>query len=300
MRMTTVVAALVALLVANSAFPAGMPMMPRVGNEVLATRIQELLKQDPSGSRKLKGSLATPENFFDAIREYHPSANLNDLGELAEYIRSLVKRPAPEGRYRMARILSTKNGGKLDLEGWTRAFLPGEQAYYDPNTGEPILAGDCGNVVGKRIDVRQAVEQCATARYTVTQGDLVRFGVLAQRRLPASACWQLCDGDDCSMFPSPCDDCNWFGPKSVIPRGFEPQHTGLYRAHSEKQSLRFPREVVTSYVALCVEREGLGESDSAVVFPPTWGQDMVVTIPASGFPLWGSQNIGKVVVPAAK
>ncbi len=144
------------------------------------------------------------------------------------------------------------------------------------------------------------VPECATVAYTVNPGDEVRFAVLAQKRLPASACWQLCDGGECSMFPSPCDDCDWVGPLSVLPTGFNPLHTGLYVAHSAEQTLRFPREAEKNYVALCVDREGLGESDAAIVFPQTWGKDTVVTIPADGFPLWGPENVGRVVVPAAK
>ena len=139
-------------------------------------------------------------------------------------------------------------------------------------------------------------EPCATVAYTVSPGDEVRFAVLAQRRLPPSACWQLCDGIECSMFPSPCDECDWAGPLSAIPVGFNPLHTGLYVAHSAKQTLRFPREVMANYVALCVEREGFGESDADVVTPQDWQGRDVHYVPA-GWPLWGTTKDGNYVLP---
>lgn len=142
-------------------------------------------------------------------------------------------------------------------------------------------------------------EQCATVKSTVVPGDEVRFAVLAQKYLPASACWQLCDGEHCSAPPSPpCDFCDWIEPMKVIPTGFEPLHTGRYVARASEQKLRFPVEVMANYVAICVTREGPGQSNAVVIMPPTW-KDRVVELPPDGFPLWGNENIGRVVVPSA-
>jgi len=175
------------------------------------------------------------------------------------------------------------------------------EVFWQGRTFTVFLPEICFNWSFRVTDMTVTVAQsCATLNYTVEPGDEVRFAVLARKRLPASACWQLCDGTVCSAPPSPCDTCDWIGPKSVIPAGFEPLHTGLYVAQAAKQSLRFPREVMSEYIALCATRKVLGQSDSAVVMPPTWGPDATVTIPASGFPLWGPANIGRVVVPAAK
>jgi hypothetical protein len=138
------------------------------------------------------------------------------------------------------------------------------------------------------------LELCAEVGYTVEPGDEVRFAVLAQKRLPSSGCWRLCDGDDCAAPPSPCDICDWIGPKSVIPDGFEPLHTGRYVARSAKQTLRFPREVQASYVALCVTREGFGQSNSWIVQPSAWavGKTKVV-VPYGGqqWPVWGETDM---------
>lgn len=135
---------------------------------------------------------------------------------------------------------------------------------------------------------------CATVEYAVEPGDEVRFAVLAQRRLPVSACWRLCDGADCAAPPSPCDTCDWIGPKSVIPDGFEPLHTGKYVARSAKQSLRFPLEVRANFVALCVEREGFGQSNSWIVQPTAWQKSSAkVVVPYGGatWPVWGEETI---------
>ncbi len=130
--------------------------------------------------------------------------------------------------------------------------------------------------------------ECATVEYTVEPGDEIRFAVLAEKRLSASACWQLCDGEDCGAPPSPCDTCDWIGPKSVIPDGFEPLHTGKYTAKSPVQTLRFPVEVRVNYIALCDEREGFGASDSWIIRPDAWS-GVVSVVPYDGqeWPVWG-------------
>lgn len=143
--------------------------------------------------------------------------------------------------------------------------------------------------------ITPSLEACAVVEYTVVPGDEVRFAVLSRKRLPSSACWQLCDGADCSAPPSPCDDCDWIGPKSVIPAGFEPLHTGRYIAQSAKQRLRFPREVKAEYIALCDNRTGLGESDSWIIQPTAWDATSVVSVPYGGqpWPAWGQFDLSK-------
>lgn len=140
-------------------------------------------------------------------------------------------------------------------------------------------------------------EECATVEYAVQPGDEVRFAVLAQRRLPASACWQLCDGADCAAPPSPCDDPNcWREVQDTLPAGFEPQHTGKYVARSAKQSLRLPREARMNFIALCVTREWFGQSNSWIVQPSAWnafGKKTKLHVPYGGYawPVWGEETI---------
>jgi len=165
------------------------------------------------------------------------------------------------------------------------------QVSWEGKTYTVILPEVCGNW----SSIAPSLEACAMVEYTVQPGDGVRFAVIAQKRLPASVCWQLCDGSDCAAPPSPCDTCDWVGPTSVIPTGFEPLHTGLYVAHSAKQSLLFPREVMENYIALCVERDGLGESDSWIVQPSAWGSTTKVVVPYGGqqWPTWGQVDMSK-------
>jgi hypothetical protein len=190
---------------------------------------------------------------------------------------------APDGRqYRKGSVAET-----VKALAW--AFTHDGKTYvlYDPFV--------CGNF-SWAFAPAPAVEQCVTLEYDVMPGDEVRFAVLAQKRLPASACWQLCDGNDCAAPPSPCDTCDWIGPKSVVPTEFEPLHTGRYIARAKHQVLRFPREVTSNYVALCDERAGLGESDADVVTPNDWQGQSVHHVPAS-WPLWGTTGNGSYKLP---
>ncbi len=122
---------------------------------------------------------------------------------------------------------------------------------------------------------------------------MVRFAVLTDHRLPSSSCWQLRDGNVRSALPSPCDTCNWIGPRSVIPRRYKPLYTGLYTANFAEQTLRFPVEVKQEYIALCITRAGLGESDSWIIQPKEWAGKKVVRVPYGGqqWPVWRSKAI---------
>lgn len=132
---------------------AGMPMMYEIkpeaqANLVLARLIEESLHRDPSGNSPIRGGpCTTPRMFAEAISAYHPQSMSPDaVGQLPDYIRSLIRRSAPDGLHTMSRVLVGR-GCVLDLEGWARIFAPGEGAWHDPNTGLPVLAGDCSNVV---------------------------------------------------------------------------------------------------------------------------------------------------------
>tara|TARA_Y100000310_G_scaffold63585_1_gene59044 strand:- start:32946 stop:33998 length:1053 start_codon:yes stop_codon:yes gene_type:complete len=166
MRLFTIILALCALTVValtTQVHAVGMPMMYSVtpqdqANKTLATLIAQSLREDSTGQGMIDGSeCTTPNDFFNAIREYHPGAALGSVMELPIYLESLQLRSAPEGEFQMSRILvnvSAKDNGRscsLDLNGWNRAFRGGESMWFDVNLGMPILAGDCSNVVGKSI-----------------------------------------------------------------------------------------------------------------------------------------------------
>ncbi|MFI5260423.1 MAG: hypothetical protein ACHQU0_01340 [Candidatus Paceibacteria bacterium] len=283
----------------------GMPLMKGVKTPTdLAALVDSSLKVDKTGKQvldpkrcKMTGSCATAEDYFLGINAAHRNAHLGDITDLSRYLRSLVKKPAPAGEWHMSRLLVKGDSHRYDATGWHRAFFKGEAAWYDINTGEPILAEECNNVVGERYVplVAKLMTQgvCATVHYTVAPGDEVRFAVLARKRLQASACWQLCDGDVCSAPPAPCDECDWTNPEEVIPDGFEPLHTGRYVAEASKQTLRYPIEVEANYIALCLTREGPGQSDSWIIQPAAWqGRAVhVVSVPYGGqeWPTWDAE-----------
>ncbi|MDP2651749.1 MAG: hypothetical protein Q8O94_01290 [bacterium] len=158
--MVFVVLALVALANAAQGAGTGMPMMKGLENPTeLATMVDSSLKSDPTGKALLNparckkdGSCATAHDYFYGIQLAHPSAKLGNIAELSRYLRSLVKKPAPSGEWYISRLLVRGEKHTYDAKGWHRAFLKDESVWVDPNTGELILAGDCGNVIGVALN----------------------------------------------------------------------------------------------------------------------------------------------------
>ncbi|MGD0328246.1 MAG: hypothetical protein ABSB00_00855 [Minisyncoccia bacterium] len=153
-----VVLALAIALLANVMHAAGtgMPMMKGLKNPTeLAALVESSLTSDPAGNKLLNparcrkdGSCATAHDYFYGIQLAHPSAKLGDIADLPRYLQSLVQQPAPTGEWQISRLLVRGEKHTYDARGWHRAFLKGESVWADPNTGEFILAGDCGNVIG--------------------------------------------------------------------------------------------------------------------------------------------------------
>ena len=151
--------ALAVLAFTGSAHASGQPLMKGLmGPADLASRIESSISRDPSGNSHIDeracsetGSCATPYMYYYGINKSHSSARLGGVSELPRYLRSLSQRKAPQGEWQMSRILVDTSGSRYDATGWHRAFAPGESVWDDPNTGEHILAGDCGNVVGQQV-----------------------------------------------------------------------------------------------------------------------------------------------------
>jgi hypothetical protein len=152
------VLALVLTALASPAYTAGtgMPMMKGIKSPTeLATLVEQSLAGNPTGKTlldparcKKNGSCATAHDYFFGIQSAHPSAKLGNIAELPQYLRSLVKQSAPAGEWHISRLLVRGNTHTYDAKGWKRAFLQGESVWADVNTGELILAGHCGNVIG--------------------------------------------------------------------------------------------------------------------------------------------------------
>jgi hypothetical protein len=81
--------------------------------------------------------------FYKAISRNYPEIGLQNSSQLPGYIRTLVKRPCPSGKYRLSTaILSSGELGEI-----TRSFREGENCLWDINLNVPILSLSCGNVV---------------------------------------------------------------------------------------------------------------------------------------------------------
>lgn len=159
--MSKIIKAVLALAIAalaSSAFATGtgMPMMKGLKDPTeLASLVDSALQRDPTGKTlldaarcKKSGSCASAYNYFYGIQKRHPNAKLEDIAELPRYLRSLVEQPAPAGVWQISRLLVHGSTYTYDPTGWHRAFLQGEKVWSDVNTGEPTLAGNCGNVIG--------------------------------------------------------------------------------------------------------------------------------------------------------
>jgi len=160
----------------------GMPMMEGLKNPTeLATLVDYALQRDPTGKTvlstvrcKKSGSCATAYDYFYGIRLAHPSAKLGDIADLPRYLRSLERQPAPGGVWQMSRLLVHGAQHTYDARGWHRAFFKGESVWVDPNTGEDILAGNCGNVIGAKIggkNQKKKMVACPRIRVTVKPGN---------------------------------------------------------------------------------------------------------------------------------
>lgn len=192
-------------------------------------------------------------------------------------------------------VLKSPDGRKYpkDSVGETAKALSWTFAYRG-NTYVLYLPSVCFNWSWGFIDT---LGPCSRVEYSVMPGDIVVFAFMEKELLPASACLQLCDGDECYSLPSPCDDCNWLDTLSVLPAWLKPLQTGKYVAKSAKQSLRFPKEAASRvYVGIAVTREGLGQSDAWVVQPSEWSPGVTtVKVPYGGqqWPAWGKVDLSK-------
>lgn len=143
---------------ANASASASDPCLPLVDKgsiptpAVLADRMDESLKKDPSGKGPIRGASITPLEYLEAINtvprymggesgKYSPT--VQTVGELPEYLRHLVKGEMPKRKVNLAGVCE----GKLTLgthEGSGRMAHPDEMGWRDEK-GDLILAGDCLN-----------------------------------------------------------------------------------------------------------------------------------------------------------
>ncbi len=117
--------------------------------KVLAERIRESLTKDANGNVRVRGANTTPVGFLTAVQK--AGGAVDGVQALPLYLESLIERDMPSGMLTMSRVKYTRDAAGteqfvLDVEkGFTREAHQGERGWFDPNTGNFILAGDCGN-----------------------------------------------------------------------------------------------------------------------------------------------------------
>lgn len=138
--------------VVSSASTAYLPMARKgeIDNpKMLAARIRESLKRDSSGNGDVRGANISPKGFLLAITM--AGGTLDGVEALPVYLDSLVEGDMPQGSITMSRVVETRSTSgqkktELDVKkGYAREARMGERGWYDANTGNLILAGDCSN-----------------------------------------------------------------------------------------------------------------------------------------------------------
>ena len=107
---------------------------------VLADRIEESLKKDPSGGGLVKGANAGPSLFLEGVKYKRP--HVDTYPELLVFLRNLKACDMPKEQIRLAEIDTVNGKPVLDLSvGTTRWAKPGEKGWCDEKGF--MLAGDC-------------------------------------------------------------------------------------------------------------------------------------------------------------
>lgn len=127
----------------------------------IADLVERSLARDPSGRTlisaencRTRGGCAAPINYLESFQTHDPHGGWT-LENLAEKLRTLVIKHDVKGKYQMDRIVYGGSGspGRTDVSGMSRTFARGEAAWVNPETGRPVLAENCANPVGQRIDI---------------------------------------------------------------------------------------------------------------------------------------------------
>jgi hypothetical protein len=282
----------------------GMPLMKGFKSTTeLASLVEKSLATDSTGNKvldpvrcKKSGSCATAYDYFFGIKSMHPNVQLNEISELPRYLRSLKKNPAPAGEWQVSRLLVKGGSHKYDATGWHRAFFKGEAVWFDLGTGEPILAGDCGNIVGVLVQpippkVRTPIEKnkCVELAFTAPVGGYVRWGdATTNGPLPPDECnAQRQDDGLWTSWYGECDICfpaidyihGILGDSALIP------HKYLYPVTAKKQTLRFSTSVWNTVVYICLEDANGVRTCGVYMRPQDWHGRFHVDIPDT---LWVS------------
>lgn len=165
-------------------------MQPRPNPQVLSQDVAKNLAEYPDGNHAIDGpncgrTCATPGDLLDMLQHADPTAHLEDVKQLPAYLASLVVAKAPEGEFMMA----CKGGdGSADAppiwDCMSRHFHAGEPCFMDPRTHICVLAHDCTNPVGVRIEL----SGCLELHVGLMAGDEIHIGFLSNAGFPEGRC----------------------------------------------------------------------------------------------------------------
>jgi len=247
----------------------------------LAGHVEEALARDSTGRTMLDaakcrrdGSCAAPVNYLESLQAHDPHGGWT-LENMASKMRSLRLDCDVDGVFQMDRIIWTSGSlGRTDVGGMSRAFLEGECAWVNPETGRPVLAEDCANPVGQRIDlncvyvnfeVRNPEEYSVIwARYNRPDDQCFmyrRTNALFERDTPQTVWHQVPHG--CIGYPCDLSQVNGVLGRQNVAQGQIPLRPGTYQIRLSPDEL----------VVLCLKLRTTRGVTSSFASGVRWQQD---------------------------
>ena len=219
--------------VAQAADPAGDRFCADgPSNTVLAQRIEEALKADPSGLRvRPKNCVAVPYSFLVAAQSVDPDeANLKTVADLPAYFRKLRAVKAETSVYYSTSVIHVRPNGSQDvmLGHETREARPGEVIYENPDTGVQVAMGSCSNIGVERQDDVVVEAECVRIDFpSMSPGKrgnrrmAIRFAHLDTKAVESSGCLKWKYMGDAQTYFETTQECPGVYRRKVIDAGGE-------------------------------------------------------------------------------
>ncbi|MEK7079972.1 MAG: hypothetical protein AAB883_03280 [Patescibacteria group bacterium] len=194
------------------------------GQAELARRMEDSVKNQPDGTRRLDKCYATAIQFLHSLRAADPESvkkgTLDTVQQLPAYIRWLKPKAYAQSAEYISACVKGKAPGIEDvkLECEPRTLTRTETMLVNPETGKPVLMGNCSNPIIKEAE-QVVVSPCYSILFVpLARPDAVatavRIGELSKTPPPRSECdgWkQPGDTEMRSDRPQECPDklCNY-------------------------------------------------------------------------------------------
>lgn len=233
-------------------------MRPRDSSLALSQDVARNLAEHPDGDHAIDGpncgtTCGTPNDLLEMIQHADPTAHLENASQLPAYLASLVVAKAPPGEWNMA--CKDGDGSASSRPIWncmSRLFHSGETCFMDPRSHICVLAHDCTNPVGVRIELTD----CLELHVGLKPGDEIHGGAssMPQGRCAVSI---LKTGEEGRGSPAldecPRDQCDFSAPSAFLHRSIRPWFS--WRANLAGDNvIRLPREFFKQggVLVLCV------------------------------------------------